>query len=835
MQTDSKAPAPSHRLYHHRQPLIQAIRVAVTGCALVGSSLATPAALAQQPASPENTQKQYDIAGGDLRKALSDFAARAGVLLSLDPALTAGKTTGGLKGEYTIAEGFAELLSGSGLESIQTSTNTYTLQPVPTANNTGTSAESNAERPLDLKAVQVTGQKPGEGFKANYQTSATKLPMSIRQTPQSVSVVTRDSLEARQVLDLGQALETVAGVNQYSGTGPFAGMSPFGFDEISIRGVALDGYYSNREDGFLSPTYFSQPDIVIYDRIEVVKGPSSILYGRASAGGLVNRVRKKPLIEPQAEVAAEIGSFDHYRAEADVTGPLLKDSDRLRGRLVAAYQDSGSFVDGVESERSVFAPSLEVDITQGTRLLLQGSYQRDDFIPNTGFPLQQDGNQFRAPDINRSLFVGVPSADENRWEALTGIAQLEQSLGDNWLATLRLQRSAQDSPVDTDSYAYGINPAGDVYLYSSQFEFDTDVWSGEIRINGEFDFMGRPANVAFGIDHSDLTQARVDAAAALGVANIYQQNFAAFPTMEPTVYRSSVIDNQSTGTFAQFHLRPTERLGVLLSGRYDWADSSYIDELAGTISEKKDEAFTGSAGITFDLVENISVYALYSQSFFPNQFSTGSDGNILDPEEGETYEGGIKTEWLNGRLGINAALFRINRDKIAITDPNNGPGEFFEISSGRQRSDGIELEINGEPLPGWNLSFAGMLLDSEFLEEDDPFFDSVPAGTAEWQVGLFTSYELQTGPLRSFGLGAGLFAIDDRGVSTFIPGATLAGYERVDLKAFYNGFKPLKFALQVRNVTDEKYVEGADRTGAYAQFGSPRAALLTVRYDFDTE
>lgn len=230
--------------------------------------------------------------------------------------------------------------------------------------------------------------------------------------------------------------------------------------------------------------------------------------------------------------------------------------------------------------------------------------------------------------------------------------------------------------------------------------------------------------------------------------------------------------------------------------------------------------------------DKISVYGLFAESFFPTQFSTGADGELLEPQEGEIYEAGLKTEWLNGKLGVNAAIFSIERDKVPIPDPTNGPGEFDSISAGLQRSDGFELEINGEPLPGWKLSFGGIVLDSEFTERDDPFFGSIPAGAADWQVGLFTSYELQGGPLRGLGAGVGLFAIDDRGVSSFVPGAALEGYERVDLHAFYNGFKPLKIALQVRNVFDERYVEGADRTSSYAQFGSPTAALLTVRYDF---
>lgn len=177
------------------------------------------------------------------------------------------------------------------------------------------------------------------------------------------------------------------------------------------------------------------------------------------------------------------------------------------------------------------------------------------------------------------------------------------------------------------------------------------------------------------------------------------------------------------------------------------------------------------------------------------------------------------------------ALFRIERDDLAITDPVNGPGEFFSVNAGLQRADGFELEINGEPLPGWNISFGGILLDSEFIERDEPNFGNAPRNAADWQVGLYTSYELQGGPLKGLGLGAGLFAIDERPVTEASPG-TIDGYERVDLQAFYNGFKHLKIALQVRNVLDEKYIETLERPRAYNHFGAPTAVLLTVRYDF---
>jgi outer membrane receptor protein involved in Fe transport len=278
-------------------------------------------------------------------------------------------------------------------------------------------------------------------------------------------------------------------------------------------------------------------------------------------------------------------------------------------------------------------------------------------------------------------------------------------------------------------------------------------------------------------------------------------------------------------------LRPFERLNILLSGRHDWADSSNRDRLVpGSKTEKKDRDFTGRAGVVFDVAKNISVYTLYAQSFTPQPFDLGEDGEILDPETGEIFEGGVKTEWLDRRLGINAAVFRLERDNVAIPAP--GVGNDFSIAAGLQRSDGVELEINGEPLPGWSLSLGASLLDSKFVEEDDPFHGSRAAGTADWQVGLYSSYELQHGLLKGLGLGTSLFAIGERGVSPFVADANLEEYERVDLNAFYN-FDYFRVALQVRNVFDATYVEGADRPGAYATFGSPTAVLLRLEGRLD--
>lgn len=215
--------------------------------------------------------------------------------------------------------------------------------------------------------------------------------------------------------------------------------------------------------------------------------------GRGLAAGFINFVRKKPLPEFRVEAEGNVGSFDFYRAEGDVTGPLFG-SDNVHGRLVMAYEDAGSFVDFLESERVVIAPSLEFDLTDSARLLLHGTYQDDRFIPHYGFPLQRDGEDFVAPDVRRSLFFGVPNEDkdENTRELLTGTVQLDHQLGDKWLTTLRLNGNSPRLSQQQDSYAYFLTPEGDATLYANVFKNQTDVWSGEIQLNGNHQ-CARPA------------------------------------------------------------------------------------------------------------------------------------------------------------------------------------------------------------------------------------------------------------------------------------------------------------------------------------------------------
>lgn len=705
----------------------------------------------------------------------------------------------------------------------------HAAEPAPVPAPAPTERDPNAKQ---MSAIRVEEDIVVEGLKASTQSSSSKMELSLRETPQSITVITAESLEDRQVTDFGQALELAAGVTQFSGTGPFAGQAGFGFSETTIRGIAIDDTNDVREDGFINTTYFAMPDMALYERIEVLKGPNSVAYGRGSAGGLINRVRKKPTAERQLDLDLTLGAFDTYRADVDATG-ALNGSGSVTGRWVGAYSDEGSFVDGVKLERTLLAPSVEFELTDTTRLLFEGLYQHDAFIPNTGMPLRDSGDgHFVAPDISRSLYVGVPTKQDNEWNIYSGNVRLEQQLGDDWLMTLRLNKNKTESPIRTDRYAYGLSDEGETQLLKNDFTIDRDIWAAELKFSGDIDIAGVPVKLATGVEFNDNDYHRRGAYAYLGFANIYEANFADLPDVEElTPGFEYTTHDRAKGAYLQAQVKPTDRLGILLGLRHDATDAQYNDLTNDSESRKKDSDWSGRLGVTWDFSDTISGYGMYGQSFSPVLFDVDQDGNILEPETGEIFEVGVKTEWLDRRLGVNAAIYRVDRQNMpvgAIVAPGDPP---YSVSAGLQRSDGYEIEVNGEPVPGWKLSAAYNRVDSEFKDPRDPFYGEQPGGSADWQLGLFTSYELQEGPLQGFGFGATLFSIGERGLSPFEHG-TLDGYERVDLNLFYNGLANYEIALSVRNVLDERYVEGADRSGAIAMFGSPPAWLLTLRYKF---
>lgn len=800
---------------------------ALSAALAAGSAVFATSVAAQAPVA--STQRNYDLPAGSLATTLNRIAVEAGLALSVEPALVEGRRSHSVRGRFDAETALREALRDSGLQLQPTSAGSFTLAPLP-------------EGAVMLQKVKVEGRSPFDpppepvGMKADYQSSATKSTLSIRETPQAITVVTRESMDRRQVRDLTSALELTAGLVPASSStigGPFAGRGLEMNEQFSLRGQDLNGQRDMRVDGFA----LSSPelDLVLFDRVEVVKGPSSMLYGQGSLGGFINFIRKKPQAEARTSVVGQIGSWDTYRAELDTTGTLTENGE-LRGRLVAAYDDSGSFIDGVWTKSTVLAPNVDWQINDKTQLYLDLIYQDSDFRPSHGVPLRVDGDKLHMPDIPRSRMTGEPPSTDSYSDSRIATARVDHQLNDDWLVTLALQGGNQKFGRFFDNYAHGgLDEFGDTNLYADTYTTDDDFWATELRVDGRFEAFGREHQVLMGLERNRRTYESTFAYQLVGVGNIYTNEYPSDGTRAVDLDADSWSGfTENAGAYAQFIFGISDRMKILAGLRYDETEQTTDADDA-----TKDDVTT-RVGLTYDLSSNLTTYAAYGESFSPVEEQT-YDHKLLDPKTGESFEVGLKSDWFDGRLGVTLALFRQELNNVPIPDPAHPDGS---ISGGEQRNDGVEIEVSGSPMPGLEIVAGYGWVDSEYTDRADPEYGLVPYGTIEENGGISVSYELQEGMLR--GLGAGFtytyvgtrsFAYAGLVDQGYVTGATsdqlwFDGFERTDFNFFYTALENWDLSLQVRNVFDDTYIERMRDIESNNYFGSPRAYLLRAEYSF---
>jgi iron complex outermembrane recepter protein len=780
--------------------------------------------------------RTFDIPPQPLMQALARFTRETGIAVDVAGVSAGTINSPGARGRFTDEEALRQLLAGTGLAYRFTSSNAATL--VSAAPEDGEVIQLNPVTVEATGAPPFGDPPPDEGFKPDYQVGATKSPTTLRETPQSVTVITQQSIEDRQVKDINSALELSAGASagNSSGGGPFAGPSPRVADQFSLRGQRLDGDRDVRIDGFSAGAMRNDYDLASFERVEVVKGPSSMLYGEGSLGGFINLVRKKPREEFFASASGTVGSYDTYRTEGDITGPF-EETGSLLGRMTFAYDNSGSFIDHVESELFVAAPALELRVEEDTRILVQGIYQKEKFQPSVGIPLKRVGNELKIPDVRRSLYFGVPASEESTTEEAMASVRVDHQVTDRWLATLQLQRSANMRRGLADNYGYEFLPGGDAFVYSSITEHETDVWAGELRVDGAFDLFGLEHKLVSGLEYNRRSQDSRSGYMGLGMANIYDddsfEDVGTFPAGDLPITFDNTSESRNKSVYLQLSLGLTERTRLLAGVRHDRTQQSVHDNISDTGNKKKDAATTFRAGLTHDFTDNLTAYASYAQSFSPVS-DVAASGEVLDPETGEGYEVGLKSEWFDDKLLATLAVFRQELDNVPITDPNNGPNDNFSINAGLQRTRGVEAEIAGSFYPGFTVGAAATYLDSEYIDKRDPNYGLTPDETVDWQSAVYLSYEIQDGEFQGLGFGGtwvhvgARYSIDADGENVH-----LDGYDRFDLHAYYRGIENVDLSFQVRNLLDARYIErdnGAFGYGHY--FGAPRSFLFQGQVNF---
>jgi iron complex outermembrane recepter protein len=673
------------------------------------------------------------------------------------------------------------------------------------------------EESMDGEEELVVTEEQDRGYRASEANTATKTDTPLRDIPQSIQVVPRQVIEDQGITEIIDAAKNVSGVVNRAGFGGIA-------DDYNIRG--FDNFDKIR-DGFVSSFSEVAPNNV--ERVEVLKGPASVLYGQFEPGGIINYVTKQPLDEPYYSAGFTAGSYSFYEPFLDISDPLTKDKD-LKYRLNASYRNSGSFVDFVDREIVQIAPTLTYQIAKNTKLTFSYEYIRSDGTFYDGLPV--DPVIFQLP---RNRFVGEPS-NSLKQETNTINLKIDHKFSDNW--EIRSGFSAQ--LFNLNNFAFrpeSVEPDGQTLnrFFQEDILYDQNTYTFQTDIIGRFKTGSIQHQLLFGINLQRQTFDDYQLYATAPSLDLFNPVYGA---STPTVFDDGPVRNKSlrntVGLYLQDQITLLPNLKLLIGGRYDFITQNTSDvffDLDGVTplgppekSTNNDQAFSPRVGLVYQPIEPVSLYASFSQSFVPS-FSRDSNNDVLPPSRGTQYEVGVRAEFLNKKVSANLAAYEITKTNVAVTDPIDPS---FSIATGEVKSRGIEFDISGEPLPGWNIIASAYLNDAFVSKDTDPanigerFINAPSQGASLW-----STYEIQKGPAKGLGFGAGVFFVGDRDVelpNTFV----LPSYVRVDATIFYKRDN-WRIGLNFKNLFDKTYYE---YQGVGIQVGDPFTILGSVSVEF---
>lgn len=776
---------------------------------------AAPVALSQ-PAQP-------------LADALQSFARASGLQVNYDPAALVGKRAPALAGRMEPDVALQRLLAGSDLAA-SVSGSVATVAPVATQAAAGSVT-------LDATTISaddgsLTGRTTTEGTRS-YTTGAmstsTGLPLSIRETPQSVSVITRQRMEDQGMTDLNDVVRYAPGVT----------LRKFGGDrqEFLSRGFRIDNVMYDglpTTAGTFTLDSLSSADLSIYDRVEVVRGATGLMTGAGDPSATLNLVRKRPTAFPQVSVTTSAGSWDRYRTEVDASNKL-NEAGTLRGRAVAAYEDGNSFQDVRERKRQTFYGVLEADLSDATTWTIGASKQREDKTSDWGsLPSGPNGENLH---LSRSTFL---SGDWAYWDQdnYTLFSDITHTFDNGWKAKL----AAQQVWANSDTYSNYLTSTAADFSYSSVSDFgtasgayrtDSDQLNIDASVSGPFQLMGREHELMAGISRrQDKFYQRGGYSGATPV-DIYNFRPSSIPkpakdTLTPYASKNTTTEE---AIYAAARFNPIDPLHVIVGGRVSWYD---FDNLYSDNDYKATREVTPYAGIIYDLNDTYSVYASYTEIFKP-QSEQNSGGSVLEPMTGKSYEIGLKGAYFDGALNASVALFDTIQENRAYLPANQAtfcpgyPAQSCYSAAGEVRSRGIDAEISGQLTPNWQASAAYTLVLSQYTKdvtyEDRRFAPEQPKHLFK----AATSYQL-TGSLSNWRIGGDLQAQSETFQRVGTGEAKQDSYALVGLMAGYRFNEHWDGRVNFNNIFDEKYWQGIPTGTGSGTYGDPRNVMLSLKW-----
>jgi len=678
-----------------------------------------------------------------------------------------------------------------------------------------------AQEALELEAQQITapreverGDGPVEGYVAKRSVSATKTDTPIIETPQSISVITADRIRDQGSLTIQDSLRYVSGMRGEA----------YGFDSRGdfslVRGVSPTIFLDGLQQSVGSYTN-TRTDPFTLERVEVIKGPSSMLYGQSSVGGLLNLVSKRPQAERRNELQLQYGSFDRKQIAFDSTGPL-DDDGTLLYRVVAIQRDSQTQVDHTQDNRLVFMPSLTWRPNEQFEWTLMANVQKDDGGTTSGF-LPHRGTVLSAPygEIGSERFVSEPGFDEYDTEQKALTSQMSWRLDDTW--TLRQNLRWQKSKVSYQTM-YGWPPvlgADDrtVNRVWSVSKPEVTIWTADHQAESRFDTGALQHTLLMGVDYR---HAVTDSRSARGVATPLDLYDPVYGTFDPSGITLSDVPQQRAvqkGLYVQDQIRLDKWLATL-GLRKDWADTRVEDG-----NRQKDDAVTGRVGLTYLFDNGVAPYISYSESFTPIIGLNTITQQSYKPLEGEQWELGIKYQPVGSNTLLTAAVFDLREKNRQMPDPAN---PLSTIQAGEARVKGLELEGLVEVDPNWDLIATYSYLDSEVAKGPPAQQGKRIASVPEHMASLWSQHRFSVAGISGFSAGAGVRYVGaswDGTDSVKTPSTTL-----FDAMLGY-AYQDWSFTLTATNLEDETYYTTCLSRGDCFT-GNRRTVVATASYSF---
>ncbi|MCE1170860.1 MAG: TonB-dependent siderophore receptor [Azovibrio sp.] len=795
---------------HRHTPIALALFAA---CACLGSMPDDARAQSSQAA------RSHDIPAGPLDQALNRFAAEAGILLTIDASLTAGKQSPGLKGSASPAQGLQQLLQGTGLEAVQGDKG-WQLRRIP--------APVSGEATLAPVTVSAQAERNGitEGSGSYTATgpsgTATGLALSLRETPQSITVMTRQRMDDFKLETLTDVLEQAPGVtvsrqndmNSFNVRGASVNLQTDGARRIST------GW------GWNTHIVHTLDDLADIDRVEVLKGSSGLVNGDGAYGATVNLIRKRPTRDFQASTTVGAASWDTYRLDADVSGPLNADAS-LRGRLVAAHKESKTF-NGKDSDASTLYGTVEYDLSPATTVGAGLTWRQREVRGAGGTtPIQAfDGNGNAVPRMARDYNIGAPWAGYQQ-DSLNAFARLEHRFANGWTGKLQLNHATIETPeMHIASLRYAL-PA-----VTAQYGLYKDIESRDqsiiLDLQGPFSLFGREHKLLLGAGAARSRTPLLRGDAGQQVVPIdYSQGGNAIPEVaEPRTYSDDYFSSKRRYVYAASQLSLADPVKLILGARVsDYEQKDVTDISWYNYRMKEKGVVTPYAGLVVDVAREVSVYASYA-SIYNAQSAKDASERTLPPEEGLTYEIGAKGEFFDKRLNASISHFWMRTDNVAEEIGFNAQGDsIYKAVSGVIRR-GYELELSGELARGWQAQGSYVQNSSDL--------DSASA-TPKHQFKLGTTYRLRSEGWQGLTVGAAARWQSQTSVERGSARLSQDAYWLLDLMARYQINNKLSLSANLNNVLDKKYFAGLtnfNSQGLFYTWGAPRSLSASLRYEF---